>query len=174
MKRRQVIALIGALSGGGALAAGTGAFTSVNADRDVAVQVATDASAYLSIDKVPGSPNSQQHVEQNNGELAINVSTSNDGGSGVNLDAVTVFEDLFEVGNQGTQDVEVGVTPLSFVEANGGNTTLIVLIVPESGFPTNTISPGTTETYDMVVTATDSATSSTDLSDTITVSGEAP
>jgi hypothetical protein len=86
---------------------------------------------------------------------------------------VTVFEDLFEVRNQGTQDVEVQVTPLAFVQASGGDTTLIVLAVPQTNFPTATVSPGSAETYDLIVTATDEATTSTALSKTITVSGEA-
>jgi len=160
------------IGGGTALASGTGAFTSVEADRDVAVQVADDANGYLAIDDT-GNANAQ-YITESSGEFAIDVSGSGNGGSGVNLDAVTVFEDLFEVRNQGTQTVETEVTPLSFVESSGGNSTLIVLVVPQTGFPKVTIDPGETETYDMVVTATDNATSSTNLSDTITVKGEAP
>lgn len=165
---------MGALGGAGAVATGTGAFTSVTADRDVSVAVADDASAYLRIDKVAGSPNSQQYVTQTNGEFAINVSDSGNGGSGVNIDGVTVFRDLFQIGNQGTQDVDVQVTPLSFVEASGADTTMIILIVPQTGFPKVTIGTGQTEQYDMVVAATDDAVSSTKLSNTITVTGEAP
>lgn len=175
MNRRKLLAALGLLSGGGAVVSGTGAFTSVSAERDVAVEVATDATGYLSIGKVAGSPNSQQYATQTSGEFGIDVSGSGNGGSGVNLDAVTVFADLFEVRNQGTQDVEVEVTPLSFVEpGSGGPTTLIVLIVPQTGFPSVTVSPGNAETYDAIVAATDDATTSTNLSETITVSGEAP
>jgi hypothetical protein len=174
MNRRKLLVALGLLSGGGAVVSGTGAFTSASAERDVAVQVATDATGYLSIGKVANSPNSDQYVTQTNGEFGINVSGSGNGGSGVNLDAVTVFADLFEVRNQGTQDVEVQVTPLSFIESSGGDTTLIVLIVPQTGFPSVTVSPGNAETFDAIVAATDDATTSTELSDTITVSGEAP
>lgn len=174
MNRRKLLVALGLLSGGGAVVSGTGAFTSASAERDVAVQVATDATGYLAIRKVANSPNSDQYVTQTNGEFGINVSGSGNGGSGVNLDAVTVFADLFEVRNQGTQDVEVQVTPLSFIESSGGDTTLIVLIVPQTGFPSVTASPGNAETFDAIVAATDDATTSTELSDTITVSGEAP
>ncbi len=174
MNRRKLLVALGLLSGGGAVVSGTGAFTSASAERDVAVQVATDATGYLAIGKVANSPNSDQYVTQTNGEFGINVSGSGNGGSGVNLDAVTVFADLFEVRNQGTQDVEVQVTPLSFIESSGGDTTLIVLIVPQTGFPSVTVSPGNAETFDAIVAATDDATTSTELSDTITVSGEAP
>jgi hypothetical protein len=179
MNRRQLIAMMGVLGGGGAVATGTGAFTSASAERDVAVQVATDATGYLSIDDT-GNANAEYVTEDNgssNSEFGLDFTGSNQtsgGGGGVNADAVTVFADLFEVRNQGTQDVEVQVTPLSFVEPSSGNTTLIVLIVPQTGFPSVTVSPGNAETYDAIVAATDDATTSTNLSDTITVSGEAP
>ena len=174
MNRRKLLVALGLLSGGGAVVSGTGAFTSASAERDVAVQVATDATGYLATGTVANSPNSDQYVTHTNGEFGINVSGSGNGGSGVNLDAVTVFADLFEVRNQGTQDVEVQVTPLSFIESSGGDTTLIVLIVPQTGFPSVTVSPGNAETFDAIVAATDDATTSTESSDTITVSGEAP
>ncbi|WP_299331778.1 hypothetical protein [Haloplanus sp.] len=153
---------------------GTGAFTSVTADRDVSVAVADDTDAFLRIEQVPGSPNSQQHVTQTDGELAIDVSGSGNGGSGVNIDGVTVFRDLFQVGNQGTQAVDVQVTPLSLVEASGANTTLVVLVVPQTDFPKVRVDTGETERYDMVVAATDDAVDATKLSDTISVVAEAP
>ena len=179
MNRRKLLATLGLLSGGGAVVSGTGAFTSASADRDVAVQVATDATGYLAIDDT-GNANAEYVTEDNgssNSEFGLDFTSGNstsNGGAGVNSDAVTVFADLFEVRNQGTQDVEVEVTPLSFIESSGGNTTLVVLVVPQSGFPNVTVSPGNAETYDVIVTATDDATTSTALSDTITVSGEAP
>lgn len=166
---------MGAVSGGGALAAGTGAFSSVSAGRDVSVEVASDANAYLSIDDT-GNANAEYITETAGGEFGIDLTggnTTSGGGSGVNIGAVTVLEDLFEVENRGTQDVEVEVTPLSFVEPSSGTATLIVLVVPQTGFPAVTVNPGTAETYDMVVAATDSAADSDQLSDTITVSGRA-
>ena len=180
MNRRKLLVALGLLSGGGAVVSGTGAFTSASAERDVAVQVATDATGYLAITTVSGSEN-DEYVTENNGssnnEFGLDFTSGNStsgGGGGVNADAVTVFADLFEVRNQGTQDVEVQVTPLSFIESSGGDTTLIVLIVPQTGFPSVTVSPGSAETFDAIVAATDDATTSTELSDTITVSGEAP
>jgi hypothetical protein len=162
------------LGGGGAVATGTGAFTSVTADRDVSVAVADDTDAFLRIERVPGSPNSQQYVTQTDGELAIDVSGSGNGGAGVNIDSVTVFRDLFQVGNQGTQAVDVQVTPLSLVETSGANTTLVVLVVPQTDFPKVRLDTGETERYDVVVAATDDAVDATKLSDTISVVAEAP
>ena len=179
MNRRKLLAALGLLSGGGAVVSGTGAFTSASAERDVAVQVATDATGYLAIDDT-GNANAEYVTEDNgssNSEFGLDFTSGNStsgGGGGVNADAITVFADLFEVRNQGTQDVEVEVTPLSFIRSSGGNTTLIVLIVPQTGFPSVTVSPGNAETYAAIVAATDDATASTLLNDTITVSGEAP
>jgi len=179
MNRRKLLAALGTISGGAAIASGTGAFTSVEASRDVAVQVSDDANGYLAIDDT-GNANAQYVTENNGssgGEFGLDFTGSNsttNGGGGVNSDAVTVFEGLFQVSNQGSQTVETEVTPLSFVQSSGGDSTLIVLVVPQTGFPKVTIDPGETETYDVIVTATDDATTSTSLSETITVSGEAP
>ncbi|GAA0524279.1 Protein of unknown function [Halorubrum aquaticum] len=175
MKRRNVLAALGMISGGAAIASGTGAFTSVEADRDVAVQVANDSSAFLALNAIgPNAP----YMSTSNGQLGIDLTGSNtsgiSGGQGVNTSAVTVFEDMFEVQNQGTQDVEVEITPLTFVETDSGNT-LIVLIVPETGFPSVTVSPGDGETYSLVVDVFPSGTSpNLELDDTMTVTGEAP
>ncbi|OYR62886.1 DUF1102 domain-containing protein [Halorubrum ezzemoulense] len=174
MKRRNVLAALGMISGGAAIASGTGAFTSVEADRDVAVQVATDSSAFLALRAIGDNA---PYMSTSNGQLGIDLTSGNAtgaGGQGVNTNAVTVFEDMFEVRNQGTQDVEVEITPLTFVETDSGNT-LIVLIVPETGFPSVTVSPGDGETYSLVVDVFPGGTSpNLELDDTMTVTGEVP
>ncbi|QGX93654.1 hypothetical protein EI982_02020 [Haloplanus rallus] len=174
MNRRQLLAIIGAIGGTGAVVNGTGAFTTVQANRDVSVSVTDDALAYLAIDDT-GNANDEYVSESGGGEFGIDLTGSNTtsgGGSGVNTDAVTVIEDLFEVRNQGTQDVDVSVTPLTFVDTNSGNT-LIVLVVPDTNFPTVNLSPGNAETYSLVVDVYPGGTN-TSVDDTITVSGVAP
>jgi hypothetical protein len=108
MKRRKLLVGLGSLSAGGAAALGTSAFTSVSADRQVAVSVADDASALLRLAPVPGSGN-ESYVEVEDGELTIDISDSNDSvlGDGVNAGATTIFADLFRIENQGTQIVYV-------------------------------------------------------------------
>lgn len=173
MKRRNLLIAMGALSSGAAVVTGTGAFTSVQADRDVTVSVADDANAYLAVDDT-GNANSS-YVTEDSGEFGLDLTGSNGtnaGGTGVNSNAVTVFENLFEVQNQGTQEVEVEVDPLTFVETSGGDT-LTVMVVPESGFPTVDISTGDTETYSLVVDDSSPGGSQLDLSDTITITAEA-
>ncbi|ELZ49494.1 hypothetical protein C465_07986 [Halorubrum distributum JCM 9100] len=152
MNRRNILAAIGALGAGGAIITGTGAFTSVEANRNVSVTVEGDANAYLSLDDT-GNANSKYLNTNSTDELEIDLTGNNStdaGGTGVNADAVTVIEDLFEVRNQGTQEVELTVTPLTFVDTDGANT-LAVLAVPDGSFPTSTLSTGNAETFSLVV-----------------------
>ncbi|WP_181861666.1 DUF1102 domain-containing protein [Haloplanus salinus] len=103
------------MGAGGAL--GTGAFTSVSADRSVQVNVVDDASAYLRLVPVPGSGNAA-YVNTDGGTLSIDISDGNDNvlGNGVNPNATTVFDDLFRIENQGTQTIYVWI-----LESGGRN-----------------------------------------------------
>lgn len=164
---------MGTISAGGAIVTGTGAFTSVEADRDVAVQVADDANAFLALEAIgPNAP----YTTTSDGQLGIDLTSSNatgEGGQGVNSDAVTVFRELFEVRNQGTQEIDVEITPLTFVDTDSGDT-LLVLIVPQTDFPSVTLAPGDDETYSLVVDAFPGGTGSdVEIDDAITVTGEA-
>ena len=104
MQRRKFIIGAGALTTGSAAAAGSGAFSTAEAQRDVTVAVATDADAFLSLDALD-SPNADQYVSSEDGTIEIAIGDSGAGGSGVNTNALTEFEDLFAVTNQGTQPV---------------------------------------------------------------------
>ncbi|MDV7350872.1 DUF1102 domain-containing protein [Halorubrum distributum] len=117
MERRKFVVGLGALASGSAAAVGTGAFTSVTANRSVDVEVAGDASAYLGIEPVSSSPNSD-YVQVNSGEVSIDFSDSNPNtsgtnatlGDGFNPDATTVVNDLLRVTNQGTQPVDFTIS----------------------------------------------------------------
>ncbi|MYL68823.1 hypothetical protein [Halorubrum distributum] len=153
MDRRTLLKSLGVAGAGGAIVTGTGAFTSVEASRNVSVTVEGDASAYLSISEVSGAANSEYLTENGNGEKAIDLDSSNTtsgNGAGVNADAVTVIEDVFQVGNQGTQEVELDITPLTFVDTDGPDT-LAVLVVPSTSFPAVTLGTGDSEAYSLVI-----------------------
>lgn len=172
MNRRQILASIGALGGGSAIVTGTGAFTSVEANRDLSVQVADDSSALLRM--AAAGEGNDEYITTNGGELGIDLTSdnpTNEGGEGVNADATTVIADLFEIQNQGTQEIDVEVTPLSFIDADGSDT-LLVLVVPQTSFPSATLGVGDTETYSLVVD-TFPGGSNLEVDDTITVTGEA-
>ncbi|RLM49674.1 DUF1102 domain-containing protein [Halorubrum sp. Atlit-28R] len=108
MNRRKFIAALGAAATGTSAAVGTGAFTSVSADRGVSVSVADDSDALLAFETANSGPNSQ-YTETTGGTLSIDISGSNDniagGGEGINQNATTIIRDMFDIRNQGTQPV---------------------------------------------------------------------
>ncbi|MYL16819.1 hypothetical protein GLW36_09200 [Halorubrum terrestre] len=120
MQRRKFVVGLGALASGSAAAVGTGAFTSVEATRDISVEVAGDQSALLAFDKATtgedgsgsNTPNAQDYVTlPSDGELALDFTGSDEGATGLNDNASTKFSNLFDIINQGTQEVEVFVSP---------------------------------------------------------------
>lgn len=116
MERRKFIIGVGSLAAGSAAAMGTGAFTSVSADRDVAVTVSDDTDAYLGLQD-SGTAN-DAYFTTSDGEHSVDFdqidndsSTSGDqGGAGVNPNAETVAEGVFQIVNQGTQEVSISLS----------------------------------------------------------------
>lgn len=111
MKRRQALAGLGALMGGGAATIGTGAFTSVTADRTVAVQVADENNAYLGV-KPLDSDNGSSFASQSSANelfLDFNGAGPNVSGSGPGVRSDYEFDDVFQVSNQGTQTYFVSI-----------------------------------------------------------------
>jgi hypothetical protein len=87
----------------------TGAFSSLTATRDANIQIAGDASGYLSIQPAPG-PNGA-YASQRGGKLQISVGGALGGnGGGVNQNAVTIVRDIFTITNHGSQSVGVWLT----------------------------------------------------------------
>jgi hypothetical protein len=125
MERRKFVVGLGALASGSAAAVGTGAFTSVTADRSVDVEVAGDSSAYLALRRAsddgsdPGA-NSDEYVDISSGEVSFDFTSTSNGGDGFNPNSVTVIEDLIEVQNQGTQSAFLGVD-LSNLDVSDGS-----------------------------------------------------
>ena len=110
-KRRKFLAGLGSIAAGGAAAMGTGAFTSVSANRGLSVQVDDDADSLLGIIK-EDSKNADAYVNDSGNQLSIDISTNVDppsggGRNGVNDNAYTIIRRLFEVKNQGSQEVYV-------------------------------------------------------------------
>jgi len=134
MERRKFVIGAGALATGSAAAVGTGAFSSVEAERSMSVTIADDSEAYLAFDTDLGSSpdNNYEYAEINeNGELEIEfaensageaeVSGRNPGnGLGVNPNAVTIFKDVFAINNRGTEPIEISVEFGGNVEENIG------------------------------------------------------
>ena len=125
-RRTFLIGLSGTAVAGGALV-GSGAFSRVESQRDVTVQVAEDPNAYLGLSGT-GSPNSDNYVSiDDNGHLAIDISSHDDfsgpdtqPGEGVNSDSFTYFDGMVEVCNQGKEDVGFYVEPPTDDDFPGG------------------------------------------------------
>ena len=107
MQRRKFIIGTGALVAGSAAALGSGAFSSVEAERDVTVEVADDNNAYLGLAAERDDIISD---DGDDGQLTIDLGseTTNEGGEGFNDEAITEIEGVFRITNQGTQTVGAG------------------------------------------------------------------
>ena len=99
MKRRTMLGLGAAASGG--LVFGTGAFTTVTAQRSVNVSTADDGDALLALR--PGDENGA-YVETDGGTARIDFGEGGLG-DGVGTDSRYTFDDVLSVRNQGTQPV---------------------------------------------------------------------
>jgi hypothetical protein len=105
-RRSVLIGLSGVVAGGGALF-GTGAFTTVTAERAVSVETAGDASALLQL-------TGNEDYGDDDTDVAEHVSTTDTGTlqltfDSINRNAVTRFDDLLSVANQGTQEIKLYV-----------------------------------------------------------------
>lgn len=115
LTRRNALIGLGTVAAGAGVVGGSGAFTSVTAERTVSVQTAGDASAALAlVPAVESTPVSSADNTPNadyvsgggsSGTTTINLDGSNTGTSPINKNANTVFEDLVTVVNNGTQEV---------------------------------------------------------------------
>jgi hypothetical protein len=154
----------------------------VEADRQVDVQVASDANAYLGLSG-SGGPN-DAYFDDSGDEYAVdfadipdspNSSPNTGGGSGVNPNADTVAESVFQIENQGTQGVTVSLSGSGDISVQGRGTEVSapssdginVSLDDDAGDATL----GTGEAID-VDFAINSGTSS-DLSGTLTISADA-
>jgi len=128
MERRKYLLGLGSLAAGGAAAMGTGAFTSVEADRMVQIDVSGDAGAFLRLEG-NDTPNGNEYVvDDGTGgtTLSLDFSNTDQGGTGLNQNADTTIRDIFTIENQGTQEVYIGVTGLPdgmsiYADEDGGS-----------------------------------------------------
>lgn len=160
-RRNVLIGLGGLVAGGGALI-GTGAFDTVTAERTVSVETAGDASAFLGLSPAQGVSD-ELVADPGDGTIEIVLTNSEQDATGLNQDAVTTFDELVTVTNQGTQDVaeinltiahdegdEIGGVFSYPVDGgtenpvtNGGN------LLDEAG--TSPLTPGDTVTFGLIV-----------------------
>lgn len=108
MNRRTFILGAGAAAAGGASLIGSGAFTSVEADRAVNVETAGDADALLRLAPcvIDGeeAPNGAYADTNPDGTFRLDI-TAGSNAAGVNIDALSRFRNVFEVCNNGSQPI---------------------------------------------------------------------
>ncbi|CDK39294.1 hypothetical protein [Halorubrum sp. AJ67] len=100
-RRNVLIGLGGLVAGGGALI-GTGAFSTVEAERTVNVQTADDANAFLGI---TAARDSASYVTETDGTVQIDLDGTDSDAGGLNENARTRFENLVQLQNNGEQEV---------------------------------------------------------------------
>jgi hypothetical protein len=176
MERRKFVVGLGALASGSAAAMGTGAFTSVTADRQVDVQVAGDASAYLGL-KNSGDAN-DAYFNTDNDEYFVDFADSGNSGSGVNPNANTVAESVFKITNQGTQTVEIDLSTDASdltVQGNGSisapGSGVAVALAEDDDDSDSTYTLGTGSSVDVDLAVSAGTSDFTDL--TFTISADA-
>jgi len=111
MNRRSILLGLGGIVAGGGALLGTGAFTTIEAERTVTVETAGDADAFLAITPFPDSANADYLTAPEDGTVEIDITgegTDDAPGKGVNKNAITAIDRLLEVRNNGTQSVAVG------------------------------------------------------------------
>ena len=108
MKRRNLIAAIGTIGAAGT-AIGTGAFTSVEAERSATINIAEEDTGLLALERSDDEPGGFVITDGNNRNRIRfdfnNVSGVVDEAKGVGSDSIYRFDRLFDVRNQGTQTV---------------------------------------------------------------------
>jgi hypothetical protein len=143
MNRRKFLIGLGATVGGGGALVGSGAFSSVSADRTAEVAIAEEDQAYLKITPTPNTANGAfaGTTSQSDGEqlyLDFNDSIPNRDSQGVGQSSEYEFDDVFRIENQGTQTVYVNITPVTAHDEN----TLLKFYVRDGSGNRVFVSPG--------------------------------
>jgi hypothetical protein len=114
MKRRKLLFGASGLAASGATVLGTGAFTSVEAERSVSVTTADDDRAFLRLEPLVnnGLNGDSTRRSTSDGEVVVfDIPGIGDGensdAQGVGIDSIYEFHDLLTVINQGTQPVQL-------------------------------------------------------------------
>jgi len=157
-RRNAIIGLGGLIAGGGALV-GTGAFTTVQAERTVSVETAGDANAFLALDEVPGSANSD-YIDTSGDTIQITIDSNagESGAQGLNQNAITTIRNIVQVANNGTQ----GVTALTLEFTETPNN-----VDPDATFDFLVDKGGTSEDLDHTSGGVDILTGNNSIPDTL-------
>lgn len=106
-RRTALIGVGGLVAGGGALL-GSGAFSQIEANRTVTVDIAGDQAAFLQLG--PADAEYDEFFDYVDNVLEINLGgLAATNADGLNDDAVTAFDAVLEITNEGTQEITLTV-----------------------------------------------------------------
>ncbi|MFC4249149.1 hypothetical protein ACFOZ7_19820 [Natribaculum luteum] len=160
--RKNVLIGLGLIIAIGGAVVGSGAFSTVEADRGVSVETAGDADAYLAITPGDDYKGSAYISNDSDGSLTFDLGqngTTDFGGSGFNENATTTLNQLVEIQNQGESTVDISVSNES--DTLAGDSTTITLDGAKVTFNVNDHEPlsGSDSTnIDVIVDTDDSYT----------------
>jgi hypothetical protein len=170
MRRRTRLFVVLAVFVAGFSIVGSGAFSTVTAERTVSVDVAGDDAALLELD--PHSGPNGAYAGLNDGQLEIDFDAVS--ADGINQNASTTLENVFNVTNSGAQSTSVYITK------TGENDGLVTFNTSDGtridGGSGNAVSVGTGETIEVTIyidTTGQNLASGDTLLDSITVHAEA-
>mgnify|MGYP000008005491 FL=1 len=122
VNRRGALIGLGGLVAAGGAALGTGAFTTVTAERTVNIQTTGDASAFLALEPATDDDTDNgEYADGSNDQIQITLNADADaqsGAQGLNKNAETVIRDIVKVTNNGTQSLTS--LSLSIADSNDG------------------------------------------------------
>ncbi|WP_247730859.1 hypothetical protein [Halovivax limisalsi] len=147
MNRRNVLAGLGGIVAGGGALLGTGAFSTVSADRTVTVSTADDDSGSALVGFSPTS----SYASVSSGTLQLDLSN-------VNLDATVTLTGVFDIVNN--HSAQIALNSPWTVSANG----ISVTLTPGS----STVASGSSTAVDVEI-VTDGAASGASLNQTVTI-----
>ena len=118
----KLLALVLVFGAVGTLAA-TGAFTTVEAERTADVDVAGDANALLAITPAEDTNDSSfiQQDDTNNQAFEIVLQGDNNDADGLNTNSTTTAENIFNITNNGEEDVDVWINTEGGAQENNSN-----------------------------------------------------
>ena len=156
MNRRNVLVGLGTIVAGGGAALGTGAFSSVEADRTVNVNVAGDSSAFLQFD-----PSVSGYAENTEGTLQINLDANGpSSGSGLNANATTTIDPLVNAGNESDGGIDLYIkTDDSNATVNEGAAIENTVLYSSDGSEAGTIEFIFKDSSDAVIVSSDGTNS---------------
>jgi hypothetical protein len=108
LTRRNALIGLGTVAAGAGVVGGSGAFTSVTANRTVNVQTAGDGSAALTLEPTDSSNASEYVTAPSDGTIQLDLDGTSDNSassSGLNQNAKTTINDLVKITNNGSQAI---------------------------------------------------------------------